>query len=245
LIVFLLLGNWIKNILAFQIKATQYEGMLSRFFYLLIILTLSSCSLFRAQNIENKNIEDLVNYLQGVGEGKGRLGINNQQYLFSFDALLKENNDWILAASIPLHGEEVLMLRDLKQEKIKLDHRDGLELRIVNGISEYLRFQKQSPELAQTFILELRRMMRLVLHKKLNLKVDCDKAECRIGEVIYQVEATSKQLTLKKSLSNDYEIVHIAMNLTDSIFERSSIFLHSKKGDNSASNLLSLELFWK
>lgn len=206
---------------------------------------LSSCSLFREQDIENKKIEELVTYLQGVGEGRGRLGINNQQHLFSFDAVLKENNDWILAASIPMHGEEVLMLRDLKQEKIILDERDGLELRIVSGISEYLRSHKQSPKLAKTFILELRRMMRLVLHKQLNLKVECGKANCQLGEVIYQAEASSKQLTLKKSLSNEYEIVLVAMNLTDSIFERSSIFLHSKKADNSIRNLLSLELFWK
>jgi len=219
--------------------------MLSRFYYLLVILTLSSCSLFRMQNIENKKVEELISYLQGTGEGKGRLGIDTQQYLFSFDALLKENNDWILAASIPLHGEEVLMLRDLKKEQIKPDERDGLELRIVNGISDYLRSRKQSPELAQTFILELRRMMRLVLHNELNLKVDCTKEECRIGEVIYQVETTAKQLSIKKSLAKDYEIVFIAMNLTDSIFKRSSIFLHSKNASSSAPNLLSLELFWK
>jgi hypothetical protein len=211
-------------------------------FFLLLILT--SCSLFKSQNIQDKKITDLISILPGSGEGKGRLGINRQQYLFSFDALLKENNDWILAANIPLHGEEILMLRDLTKESVDEGEKDGLELRIEQDIGDYLKTKKQSPELAKTFLLELRRIMRFVLHKKLGLEVICSQNECRIGEAVYQVEATSKQLSLKKSLSADYEIEYAAMNLTDSNFKRSNVFLHSKNKSSSSPTLLSLELFW-
>lgn len=212
---------------------------------LFLFLLLTSCSLFKSQNIQDKKITDLVSYLQGTGEGKGRLGINRQQYLFSFDALLKENFDWILAANIPLHGEEILMLPDLRKESVDEGEQDGLELRIEQDISQYLKSQKQSPAMAKTFLLELRRMMRFVLHKKLGLEVFCSQKECQIGEVVYQVEATSKQLSLKKSLSDDYEIEYAAMNLTDSNFQRSNIFLHSKNKSSPSPTLLSLELFWK
>jgi hypothetical protein len=209
--------------------------MLRRIFVLILLLYLASCSLFKSQNIQSKKIEDLVSYLQGTGEGKGRLGIGQQKYL---------NNDWILAANIPLHGEEVLRLQNLKTLNGEESDGDGLELRIEQGISSYLKSQKQSPELAKTFLMELRNIMRLVLHKKLDLQAICTESECRIGETIYQVEANSKQLSLKKSLSEDYEIELIAMNLTDSIFQRSSVFLHSKNKSSSSPTLLSLELFW-
>jgi len=188
---------------------------LSRLNLILILLTLSSCALFKSQNIQDKKIQELVSYLKGTGEGKGRLGINQQQYLFSFDALLKENNDWLLAANIPLHGEEVLMLRNLKKATVDEGEKDGLEIRIEQGISDYLKSKKQSPELAKTFLQELRTIMRLVLHEELKIEVRCSQKECLIGEVAYQVEATSKQLSLKKSLSDGYEIEFAAMNLTE------------------------------
>lgn len=217
--------------------------MLSRIFSLLFILVLSSCSLFKSQNIQNEKNETLITYIKGEGEGKGRLGINQHQYLFGFDALLKENSDWLLAANIPLHGEEILLLADLKNENTS-QSAESLERRIELGISDYLKSQKKNPELARMFMQELRRLMRLVFAQKLGLDLKCTEDECKMGEVTYQVKATSKQISLKKSLNSDYEIEFIAMNLTDSIFKRSNIFLHSKNKTSTSPTLLSLELFW-
>jgi hypothetical protein len=78
----------------------------------------------------------------------------------------------------------------------------------------------------------------------LGLEVICLEQECHLGEAVYRVEASSKQLSLKKSLFDEYEIEFAAMNLTNSIFRRSSIFLHSKNKQSTPSTLLSLELFW-
>ena len=217
---------------------------MSRLYILCLMFALTGCSLIQNQNIQDKKIEDLISFLQGTGEGKGRLGINRQQSLFSFDALLKENTDWLLAANIPLHGEEILILRDLRKENDAGSGQDDLGVRIEEGIRAYLKSQNQSPELAQTFLLELRTIMRLVLHKKLHLEMMCFQKVCSLGDAVYQVEATSKQLSLKKSLSDGYEIEFAALNLTNSIFRRSSIFLHSKNKQSTTSTLLSLELFW-
>lgn len=217
--------------------------MLSRIISLLFILVLTSCSLFKSQNIQNEKVETLITYLKGEGEGKGRLGIGQNQYLFGLDAILKENSDWLLAANIPLHGEEILMLPDLKDETAD-QTTESLERRIELGISDYLKSQKKNPQLARMFMLELRRLMRLVFAQKLGLELKCTENECKMGEVIYQVKATPKQISLKKSLNDDYEIEFIAMNLTDSIFKRSSIFLHSKNKTSASPTLLSLELFW-
>ena len=218
--------------------------MLSRVYSLFFLVLRTSCSLFQSQNIQNEKVETLINYIEGEGEGRGRLGINQHQYLISYEAVLKENHDWILAASIPLHGEEVLLLRDLKQETLP-ESNEGLELRIQQGINDYLRSQNQSPELSRTFLVEFRRLMRMVFYKELGLRLDCQSNQCRLDGSVYQVEATDKQITLKKSLSEDYEIEFVATNLTDSIFKRSNVFLHSKNKSPSSTPLLSLELFWK
>lgn len=217
--------------------------MLSPIFSLLFIFSLISCSLFKSQNIQNESVQTLVGYVQGEGEGKGRLGIGQNQYLFGFDSLLKENHDWLLAANIPLHGEEILLLPNLKFDSAPKESQ-SLERRIEIGISDYLKSKKKNPELARHFMVELRRLMRVVFAKKLNLDLKCTEVQCQMGEVIYQVKASSKQISLKKSLNDDYEIEFVAMNLTDSIFKRSNIFLHSKNKTSTSPTLLSLELFW-
>ncbi len=219
--------------------------MLSRLYPILILCFLCSCSVFKGQNIKNNKIETLLTYLNGEGEGKGRLGINQNQYLFGFEAFLKDQKDWILAASIPLHGEEIIRLQNLKVAESDESYDEGLELRIERGLSEYLRSKKQSPEVGHLFLKELRQLMRFVLHKKLGVKVICAESECRMGESTYQVKVTGQQINLIKKLNSDYEIEYVASSLTDSIFKRSNIFLHSKNKSSSAPPLLSLELFWK
>jgi hypothetical protein len=208
------------------------------------MMQFSSCALFQGTNLSDKKVEELVDYLKGTGEGKGRLGINQHQYLFGFEAVLKENHDWILAANIPLHGEELLILRDLRKAKVADNEGESLEARIENGIADYLKSQKKSPKLAKLFLVELRQMMRLVLHKEIGEKVSCHHNECKIGDSVYLVEAKSQQLSIKKILPSDFEIEYIAQNLTDSIFRRGNIFLHSKTSSQPREPLLSLELFW-
>lgn len=218
--------------------------MLSPIPLLILLSFFMSCGHFKNQKIQNEKFETLIRFISGVGEGKGRLGINQNKYLFGFDAVLKENSDWILAANIPLHGEEILLLKDLKKERLKISGTSGLELRIEQGIADYLRSQKKSPELARIFLQELRSLMRLVLHEELQLGVHCTQTTCQMGETIYQVIATDKQISIKKSLHSEYEIELVATNLTGSIFTRQSIILHSKTKTSGQLPLLSLELFW-
>lgn len=218
--------------------------MLSRIFAFCILLMFSSCALFKSANIQDKKIEELLSFLPAEGEGRGRLGLHSNQYLFGFEAVLKENKDWLLAANIPLHGEEILLFPDLQKTESLNETTDGLELRIERGISDYLVSQKKSPALGKTFLLELRGIIRLVLHRQLGEKVTCSKEECRFGENIYQVKSSSEQLALKKSIGQEYEIEFVALNLKGSHFKRTSIFLHSQNRASSAPSLLSLELFW-
>lgn len=218
--------------------------MLSRIILIYFLLFFSSCALLKSEKKQQKAVEDLLTYLPAEGEGRGRLGLHSHQYLFGFESVLKENKDWILAANIPLHGEEVLIFSDLKEAESAKETLDGFELRIERGISDYLISQNKSPELGKTFLRELRALIRLVLHRQLGEKVVCSSEECQFGENIYQVNSTPERLILKKTVGPDYEIEFIALNLKDKNYKRTSIFLHSQNRASSAPALLSLELFW-
>lgn len=223
--------------------------MLSRLLFIISFLFLSSCALFRQQNIQDQKVEDLIRGLQGIGEGRGRLGIDQHQYLFSFDAILRDNSDWILAVVIPLHGEEVMTLPNLKVLKPEHTTEESFETRIEREINGYLRSQKESEVLTREFMQELRSMMRLVLHQQLKLEIHCkDQGElhlCSLGKEEYEVKTDSRQLLIKKNISPDHRIELVGQNLTESIFKRTNILLHSQKHSFNDRPLLSLELFWK
>jgi hypothetical protein len=218
--------------------------MLSQFIPFILLLFISSCALFKTQNLETENTEQVLSFLKGEGEGKGRLGVGQHQYLFSFDAILKENTDWILAVSIPLHGEEMLILSDLKSQTELIESDQSFELRIEKGMNDLLKSEKRSPQLVKTFMRELRNLMRFVFHQKLSQKISCVEQNCSMGDSIYQVDLNQKQISVKKMIDLDYQIELVGTNLTDSIFKRTNIFLHSKTSDSRTAQILSLELFW-
>jgi len=172
------------------------------------------------------------------------LGLGQHQYLFRFEALLKENTDWLLAINIPLHGEEVLLFPDLRSESPGQGADVGFERKLEKAIIEYLVREKKSPELAKIFIQEIRNMMRFVLHQKIGQTISCEGQACSMGDIVYQVAATPSKLSVKKVLASDYEIELAATNLTGSIFGRTSLFLQPKDRSSSTPAILSLDLFW-
>lgn len=223
--------------------------MLSRFFFAILLTSLAACSLFKRSEVSDKKTIELLDAVIATGEGKGRLGIGKHQYLFSFEAVLKENKDWILAANIPLHGEEVLRLPNLALVDA-IGSEESLEIRIENGIRQYLMQQKQPPELAESFMRELRSLMRLIMHKQVGASLRCESQEngqhfCGIERLDYEALVAKEQLSLKKPLGDAYRIEFVAQNLTQSIFRRGSVFLHSQKATSNSAPLLSLELFWQ
>ncbi len=186
--------------------------------------------------------------LKGEGEGKGRLSLGEHQYLFSFEAVLKENTDWLLAVAIPLHGEELLVLPALRDQKVTAPSTpESFDARIETGLSQVL---KQSPGLAKNFSYEWRSLMRLILSEQLKLDRNCSAAEgsksfhCQVGQETFEVSVSDKDLRLKKSLQGDYVLELTAHNLTGSFFHR-TLFSLRKGTSLGTSALMTLELFWK
>jgi hypothetical protein len=213
-------------------------------FLLLILILFSSCATFVSKNLNDKEIPELLKALKGQGEGKGRISLNGSQYRFSFEAFLKEKEHWILAVSIPFHGEEVLEFRNLSALKEERIGGHSFERRIEQGIKNYLINHGESAQLAREFMLELRSLIRLMLYQDLGLVLNYDSQSRIVMDHIYQVEKKKYFLSIKKDVGSHHELELRAANLTESFFKRTEILLHSKKSARKEDPILSLELFW-
>jgi hypothetical protein len=96
-------------------------------FFIFLLLFFEACTMLKSSIPKDAHLA--LSSVQVLGEGKGRLGIKGQQYVFGLESLLNEKQDWILSASIPLHGEEILAFKNLKQKK-NSEQEDSLEKRI-------------------------------------------------------------------------------------------------------------------
>jgi hypothetical protein len=215
---------------------------------LLLLLFMTSCALFNKENPTSHPVVELMTSIKGTGEGRGRLSLDQQQYVFSYEAVLKENTDWLFAATFPLHGEEVMVLSRLKDKEAEMPD-ETFANRIEAGIENYLQKKNESPLLAKQFFRELRLLMKFVLQKPLKLETQCkgnsQAAQCTLDGETYDILVDRKGLQIKKMMTSGYILELRAQNLTESIFMRTQVLLHSQKLTSKEKNLLSLELFWK
>lgn len=79
-------------------------------FYLLLIILLVSCT--RSQDLLKLNPEKFPESVCLSSEGKGRFKIDKSSYPFDFQTGF-DGSIWVLAADIPLHGEEVIEIKDI------------------------------------------------------------------------------------------------------------------------------------
>ncbi len=184
-----------------------------------------------------------------TGEGRGRLTLGQSQYVFSVDSVLKEEDsfDWILAVAIPLHGEEVMILPDLRKSQIADEETESFEERIEK---EFQRLKLNEKLTSQQFLKELRSLIRFGLAKKLGLVRDCKAQQmefiCHLDGEKFEIEVTEKELNINKSLGPQNRIQLVAKNLTDSFFEQTDIRLYSNEKEMfKKTSSFSLELFWK
>ena len=216
--------------------------------YMAFLLFLSSCALFKGtRGLENENKEKLLNAIQLIGEGRGRLSLSKNQYVFSFDSLLKENYDWILAVSIPLQGEEVMSLVDLRKKEVLDSETESFEARIDH---EFKNLKLNKILTSKEFLNELRSVIRFNLAHKLGLKRNCMEHQkdlvCTLDEEKFFISVSGKEFNIIKLLGRGRRVVLEGRNLTESFFSQINIRLYSNEVDFEKKNSsFSLELFWK
>lgn len=209
------------------------------------LFVLCSCSLFKTQkSLDIKEADKLVDSVQMTGEGKGRLSIGQNQYVFSVDSVLNETNDWILAVTIPLHGEEVMILKNIKDPKTQEDELDSFEQRIE---SELRRLNINMT--AEDFLKDMRGLVRFVLSSKLGEKRSCvaqqSDMQCEFARDKFLLSVKKNAFHIEKITKKSTHVKLVAENLTGPIFTKTTITLSAEKAKNaSAKSPLELELFW-
>lgn len=111
---------------------------------LFFLFIFSSCSLFKTGHLDKEVSKDIKKVcLSAVG--KGRLMVNGQKYVFSYESALRKNeNSWVTAFNFPLYGEEFVQL-EWRPDSKKFFHQFSFENKI-------LKQQKGvSPEELETF----------------------------------------------------------------------------------------------
>lgn len=217
------------------------------FKHMALLFFLTSCALFRGQpSLDSIDKEKLLDSVKITGEGKGRLTLEQSSYVFGVDSVLNEDKDWILAVEIPLHGEEVMILPDLKQAKISDEETESFELRIEREFKRIGIHRKLSSE---KFLSEMRSLVRFVLAKELGKKPVCvaqkEVAECSFDDEKFQLRTESDKFFIEKKLDNEFVLQLVAKNLTKSFFEQTDILLLSKSDESlKKPSSFSMEFFW-
>ncbi len=213
-----------------------------------LLFFLTSCALFKGQSaLKIQDQEKLLDSVKILGEGTGRLGLGQSQYIFSVDSILKGNNDWILAVTIPLRGEEAMIFPNLKQKNATKEDRQSFEQRIEREFQKVGLHKIVTPDEFQT---ALRSLVRFNLARALGLKRNCKSHQnhlmCEFDGEEFKISSSDRELIISKSLGNGKMLQLDAKNLTDSFFEQTDIRLYSNEADSLKKNSsFSLELFWK
>ncbi|MEE2672136.1 MAG: hypothetical protein VYA54_10515 [Bdellovibrionota bacterium] len=123
--------------------------------YLLCILLLSSCSLFKTKKLSSELDQSLQNICLS-SRGKGRLQVGNSKYVFSYESVLdKEQARWMLALNFPLRPQESFTLDWSENGKTKLE--TSLEDKILK------ENKGVSPASVETFIQGLGGMIQEII----------------------------------------------------------------------------------
>ncbi|HXH29762.1 MAG TPA: hypothetical protein VNJ01_03005 [Bacteriovoracaceae bacterium] len=193
------------------------------------------------------DLEALLPALKLTGEGRGRLAMDKKTYVFGYEAVLKENSDWVLAISVPLQGEEVLILKDLRSKKSP----DGGDRNFETRINDELRHRSGDQAVTgESFLEEFRGMLRFVLREKLQLTATCKRIqealECIFEEEVYRVSSTNNEIIIRRQIDEKHYVEMTGQNLTGPIFTRNNFFLFAGAADaGKRQPVVSLELFWK
>ncbi len=212
-----------------------------------LIFLFTSCALFKPRpSLETMDPEKLLRSVRLVGEGRGRLTLGARQYVFGVDSVLRENQDWILAVAIPLHGEEVMILPDLKEAYITAEEADSFELRIAD---EFRRLGLDRMLSSEEFMRELRGLVRFSLAPLWGRVHQCGPrevvTECRLDEERYGIEARNQEFVIHRTIRSGVGLELVAKNLTESFFHQIDIRLYiNRTYEEIRPPEFSLELFW-
>jgi hypothetical protein len=161
-----------------------------KFLHILIFLSFcTSCSLFKTFDVS----QDLSGSTQKIclsGEGKGRLGVNNNKYVFQYESGLNlEEANWKLALNFPLQKSELFELDWSKNGKVEFSSSIDERLLKENG--------KVNPRSLEFFTSSIGKLIQEII--ELNKQKSNGKVHSKI---FFRWQKTKKELSVINKKKN-------------------------------------------
>lgn len=215
----------------------------------ILLLSLAACA-HRAGRSE-RSPETLIPMMSLVGEGKARLEIGPESWVFSFDANFTTPDTWLMGLVIPTQGEMVFSFPGLGQAQASVTpSADDLRWRIVHALEVTSKQRKLGyPEAGQDFIQGLHHLLRWVrpgsrpahvCHEVSDHNWKCEQDK-QVSSWIWLEK--KEELRVIQNLRPDWDMVATFKNLQGAAFKRVTLEI-IRKGEQKDFVELRQELFF-
>lgn len=216
---------------------------------LLLIILFAACT--HAPVATNRSPADFRRLMKLSGEGKARLEIGAEAWVFGFEAAYGSAAQWVMGLRVPLQGEFSFDFPNLDQARAQVTPGPAdFRWRIISALeTETRRRNLGYPQAGSDFMAQLHHLLRLLAPES---KVG---PECRaLGPEQWSCTADGQQtewrwlaakdeLTLETALRDSWRLRTTFKNLTDSGFQRVTLEVLRRAADRDSVELR-LELFF-
>ncbi len=220
-----------------------------RFFSILIFLVIGACA---TRPVQQTTFDKLWLQVKMEGEGKARLEIPPESWVFSFESVMQKN-DWLMAITIPLKGEESFAFPGLDRSQPEIvPAPDDFRWQIVQALRQASHERRLAyPQLGQDFVTHLHHLLRWTHADVLGLNRGCDAMSqttwsCKWDGVRsnWTWDQRKEEFVGEIELKTDWRMRAIFKNLTGPVFKRVTLEI-SRKTENSFVTELRQEFFFR
>lgn len=216
--------------------------------HFLLLITFIGCT--HMAPVSDVGPQSFATKIRLVGEGKARLEIAEESWVFSFDAAFKDDATWVMALQVPTQGEMVFSFPGLDDARAAVrPAAQDFRWQIVHALAETSRRRGHNyPEAGHDFIQRLHHLLRWV-KPGVRPTPSCREVaamvwECELDQQTstWNWDERKQELHVTWELRRNWSMQAIFKNLTGATFGRVT-FEIIRQGENKKFVELRQELF--
>lgn len=195
-----------------------------KYWGLLFLVLISACAHQIAKVVSPATLHQKMRM---DGEGRARLEIGAESWVFSFEAGFPDSNAWAMAMRIPLQGEEVFGFGQLDLPVPPAPRPGDFQERVIGALQNASQSRGlKYPTAGQDFATRVHQLLRIM--KPGSKPPSCE--ELRIGEQwlcgsrefpqIWSWNAAKEELAIEFPLKRNWKTLALFRNLTGPDFKR-------------------------
>lgn len=191
----------------------------------LLLLLIQACSHTSKINFESP--KDFLPKMKLVGEGKARLEIGEESWVFSFDSSFVTEDKWVMSLQIPTQGEMVFAFPGLDKSNATITpSANDFRWKVVHALRETSdRRNLGYPQAGRDFIQSLHQILRLLKPKSALgscVNLEDNKWDCLTDnqKTHWKWQSAKTELELSMDLKPKWKVRATFKNLKEEIFQR-------------------------